>query len=1226
MDLIGATIAERYTLLSLLGRGGMGAVYSARDESTGSVVALKVVSLDETRSAASRAELRFRREYHTLVSLDHPRIVKAFDFGRDRHGSFYTMELLDGQDLKALGRLGYRDACSLLRDVASALALLHARSLVHRDLGLRNVRRTPDGRAKLFDFGVLVNVGMPGEIAGTLSTMAPENARGLPVDGRTDLYSLGALAYAMLTGKPAYAARDFEGLERAWRNPPPPPSSSAPEIPRALDELVMAALSLEPLARPASAAEVIDRLTAIADLPPLPESEVRRGYLASAAIVGRTREIERARSVIESAREGEGAVVFVDAESGTGKSRLLREIAIEAKLGGAVVLDTACESAAPAPYGVLAQLVSRAIEVAPETARKSASAHAPILSRRFPQLGLRASQVSRETLDPAEERLRVQAAMVGWLRAWATSTPLCLLVDDVQRADEASAAAIAALANDLRDAPIALVVARRSGEPTRAPAAVESMVRRGEHMSLGGLRPADLEDLVRSFFGDVPNVGRLSQVLHQRTHGSPLHATELVRALVESEVIRYVDGSWTIPSDTSALQTGRHATLAGTLDQRILRLGADALAMAEVLAMAGGERPVELLLAAVRRDDARFTDARLFVAIDELAREGIVIGDGLGYRFRHDGLREATLRTLPDARRKRLDLGLAEELAARLADDPGREAQVGWHFVHGGDVERGAHHLARAGQRLYEAQALSDCIAPLEKALELGLARGVPEAEAMRLRGMLLAAGWVSDREVGSRHALAAVEAYRRHCGLDTASRLSRFLGPILGTILGLLWGTVRWAFRFETFFGRGARGPSPERGAVQFALCHAYACGLANAENRVDDLLALAEMVAPFRAFRGRMPEGVHAVVNAMPDLLLGRLRSAAERLTLAIRVFQTDTLAPISLTERRFAEAAARGLRVLVDVNQFEARLEEDLTELDALDFRYYRLVAQATRAVRHRYRGEEASARAVERAMEPESIALGSWSTDVQVLFFAHPAYALTSDVDGLKRCLDHLERLVAQGFRVQARVACTRGDLLRARGEAGKACEVLRLAVHALDGRDLLMRQWVGSSLAEAELAAGDHAAAIEAATQVLAVGTQHPDAAVVLPRLRVERVRALALAATGRTDDALAVLADATSTAEALDVPSLAGLLHEARARIAIEADDRVRYVLHCAEAERCLRPTGNPSLVATLDRLIALGAGAWIVASEDVGGDGATLVSSSEGATVAQGSASRTRI
>jgi hypothetical protein len=1033
-------------------------------------------------------------------------------------------------------------------------------------------------------------------VAGTPSTIAPENARGQPVDGRTDVYSLGAVAYIALTGRRPYPVASMSELEAAWRRPPLPPSRCTEHaIPRGLDELVMSMLAIDPLGRPASAAEVIDRLTAIAGLAPLDATEVRRGFLASAAIVGRTRELDRARAFLDAARHGAGGTLWIEAESGTGKSRLLGEIALEARLAGAVVLDAACDTAPPAPYGTFSRLVDRAVEAAPESAIRAARRHIGVLAQRFPRFGLRPSAMASGPMDPGEERLRVQASLVGWLRAWArpeasvAPTPLCIVVDDVQRADEASAAALAALANDLQDLPIALVVARRTGEAPRAPAAIGSMARRAEVLSLTGLSIADVEALARSFFGDVPNVGRLAQLLHARTGGSPLHTTELLRTLVEGDVVRYVDGAWTIPSETSALATGRYATLSSSLDVRVQRLGGAALEVARALAIAGGRRTVATLVAILARSGETLDEQAAFAAVDALALEGIVIADALGARFLHDGLREATLRTLADARRTALELATGEVLLATLDAEPGREAEVGWHLVRGGATERGAELLARAGRRLFDSQALSDCIAPLEKALEVRAASGAPAAELMELRAMLLQAGWVSDRAVGSRHALAAVEGYMRHTGLDLAHRLAGALGPVLATVIGLGWGAVRWALRVEWLFGRGARGPGPIRASSTLAVCHAFACGLANAENRADDLIALVEMVAPFRAFRGRMAEGVHAFVASMPDILFGRLQRASERLALVIRVFAADALAPVSEVERRFAITAARGLRVLVDVNQFDPRLEEDLAALDASGFRYYALVAQATRAVRHRYRGEEEAARAVERAMEPEAIALGSWSTDVQILYFAHPAYALTSDIEGLKRSLDALERLVAQGFRVEDRAACARGDLLRARGEAEAARALLVETVRGLAPRNLLMRQWIGSSLADASLACGMHAEARAEAEAVLAVGDAEPDAALLLPRLRAERIRALAMAALGDTREAVFALERVIAQAEARGVTSLAGLAHEARARIALAADDRVAYLHHAAECERHFRASGNASLLAAHDRLVSAG-------------------------------------
>src|SRR5690606_22878815 len=236
--------------------------------------------------------LRFRHEFHTLARLRHPRIVQAHDYGVDDQGRpFYAMELLDGQDLSELAPVPWRRACGLLRDVASALAFLHARGLLHPDVAPRNVRRTEDGRAKRLDFGMLSTMGVSHEVVGTLPSIAPEMLLGLPMDGRADLFGLGALAFWLLTARHPQRIRSLDDLMRNGRRPPPAPSSLVRELPPALDDLVLSLLSAEPLGRPSQAAEVIERLGAIAELPAAPELPVAQGYVRSAVLVGREREL-----------------------------------------------------------------------------------------------------------------------------------------------------------------------------------------------------------------------------------------------------------------------------------------------------------------------------------------------------------------------------------------------------------------------------------------------------------------------------------------------------------------------------------------------------------------------------------------------------------------------------------------------------------------------------------------------------------------------------------------------------------------------------------------------------------------------------------------------------------------------------------------------------------------------------------------------------------------------
>ena len=1179
LDATRGLVGNRYRIEEKLGGGGMGVVYRAVDVADGRAVALKrMARLKEGRRSA---ELRFRREFHSLASLRHPRIIEAYDYGVDEDGPFYTMEILDGRDLRDAKDIGLRELCVVLRDVAAALAFLHARGLVHRDVGPRNVRCTAEGRAKLIDFGVLGNVGLVGDLAGTLTYMAPEVFRGLPIDGRTDLYSLGVLAYLLLSGRAPYDVRGARDPELAFAALPPSLTSLGLSVPAALDDLLLALLSTDPLARPASAAELIDRLSALYDMPPLEDEAVVRGYLASVAMVGRQREVVAVRRRVLRSAKGRGGGIVLAGESGAGKSRLLREAQLEAKLAGCLVVRADSEASARGPYGVLEQLARGIFLAAPTVAAETSRPFADALAIALPGLALEIGPVSARgvQVDPGEERMRVQRALLDWLLAVAANKPLVLVVDDVQRCDEASCAVFAALLRENKKRPLLTVFAQRTNEQVRAKAAMDLVRDASKVMVLAGLDAQELKELLIGLFGDVPNVDRLALLFENTTGGSPLFATELARQLVDSGVVRFVGGAWVIPDELprAELPSG----LAAAVDARLARLTPSARRLGETLALHGGDLPLDLLVA-LGRSTTLATDEDVFEALDVLAREGVLVGDRGVYRFRHDGFREGLQRALDDDAKRTLHRDIGKALLAEGDVDAAREAKVGWHLLEGGDEDRGADLLRRSGIRLFEAQALADCIAPLEAALAVLERRGATTIVIDDLTAKLLAAGWVSNRAVGTKYALRAVLAWQERCGFASALRYSRYVGLTLGLVLGFSFASLRWVLG-------GGRGASPLAASTTFFVSLGYACGLANAESRIDDLHQLIALAKPASVFPRGMPRGIYQTFLAFPDIILGHIGRGARRLTSAVELIRGDRFAPVKTEEKAFAEIGVRGLRLLLDVNQFDRRVDEDLAAIDASPFRYYHLVAEATRVVRHRYRGEEERAKRIERKMETASVQLGSWSTDVQVLFFAHPAYALCHDVLGLRRSLEKLEALVAQGFRIEMRVAITRADYLRERGDAAGAVATMLAAMKKdLRPDDLLMRQWGGSSLAEALLAAGEISACIDEARAVYTMG-KHPDSGVVLAGLRAARSLGLALSARGEHAESIVVLDEATLEAERLDCAPLAGALHEARARVALATGDRERYGEHGAEAIRWLRPTRNPSLIAMCERLVEAG-------------------------------------
>src|SRR5947207_3209406 len=206
--MVGDTIAGRYELQEVVGTGGMSSVYKAHDTLLERNVALKILH-DQYTSDEDFVE-RFKREARAVARLSHPNIVTVIDRGEDVGKQYIVFEYIDGENLKEhlvrSGRLPVRDALELALQVARALSFAHEHGLVHRDVKPQNVLLNGDGRAKVTDFGIARSLDVKGgltqtgTVMGTSDYIAPEQARGSRVDAQSDIYSLGAVLYELLTG------------------------------------------------------------------------------------------------------------------------------------------------------------------------------------------------------------------------------------------------------------------------------------------------------------------------------------------------------------------------------------------------------------------------------------------------------------------------------------------------------------------------------------------------------------------------------------------------------------------------------------------------------------------------------------------------------------------------------------------------------------------------------------------------------------------------------------------------------------------------------------------------------------------------------------------------------------------------------------------------------------------------------------------------------------------
>ncbi len=264
-------VADRYEPLDHLGSGGAGTVWRARDRSTDTLVALKILDRDALQSP--QAELRFEREARLMQKLASPNIVEVLNYGEESGHAFTVLELVEGETLRDRlrreGRLPVVEAVAIAEQVGRGLAAAHAKGIVHRDLKPANVLITLDGRVKLGDFGIAQTVGEPGvttdgHVLGSGEYMSPEQAQGHHLDGRSDLYSLGVLLFEMIAGRVPFTGIGFADIAaKHIRTPPPSLARFSIDATTSLCDLVAGLLEKSPDERPASADEVVAALREI---------------------------------------------------------------------------------------------------------------------------------------------------------------------------------------------------------------------------------------------------------------------------------------------------------------------------------------------------------------------------------------------------------------------------------------------------------------------------------------------------------------------------------------------------------------------------------------------------------------------------------------------------------------------------------------------------------------------------------------------------------------------------------------------------------------------------------------------------------------------------------------------------------------------------------------------------------------------------------------------------
>jgi hypothetical protein len=1187
-----------------LARGGVGFVSHVRDRVTGEVLAMKrlIAGTDSDR----RLVEAFEREYQVLTRLDHPRIIRVFDYGIDAQGPYYTMELLAGADLRSAAPLPFRKACLLLRDVATSLSLIHARRMVHRDLSPNNVRMTEDGHCKLLDFGALIEFGPSDTIIGTAPCIPPEALQGRPLDQRADLYALGALAYWVLTGRHAYPAQSIRELPNYWKTSPVPPSSFAPDTPAQLDALVLSLLHKDPLARPPSAAEVIAHLEVIGGLPSEDVAAAQRNaqsFFTHPRFTGRSHEQQELRDALDAAKEGRGRALCIRAMAGMGRSRLLEETGLSAQLSGFTVLR-ADASMSGQLYGTTRALAVALMRSAPE----SMVALAGSLPASLELLGLERPAAARERVprkqlaQPSLQPPSGAPTVDGWLAQVSAQRPLVVLVDNVDYADAASLGMLAGLAQKANEHALLLVISECSSRGSREAVGVSALRNQAQVMELIGLSVVDIRALVQSLFGDVPNLERFADWLHEYTAGSPLHAVETCRQLVQRRIIRHTAGVWTLP--IARPDTELPTQLGEALLARLSSLSPDARALAECLSLQHEQPTLELCL--LLTDNADREHVRGLLA--ELTRDEVLYVDQDGYRFTSTALRDALLGDMDGIQLEHRHRRLGQAFAVLSADgDLGLQLKAGWHLIMGGHELRGADMIADVTRDAESVRGLMSDMHRTGRALEAALKVYGRHGRSLYARLPLLSglaqAGFCEELSWSTRYGDQALDAAADLSGLRTARRLRRFIGAWPALLIGIFMALLRFLMT-----------PKRDRAySFRQLLTHVFTTAAALTGTAALSLDAqraetTAAILEPFSILPDRLtPAGVYLYCHSLCEIGRENEAEAYKKFGLLIERLSNPRYYPaLPAANRGYLLAGAHFARASFAIFRADgANALESAKALDETGFQLYAMIASQLRYLYYTLRGEFAEAALHRAQVELHAAHVGSiW----QVETWESPALLLLhtynlGDIVGATRLVHRLEIMSQDvpSLRRYSRIA--KHVLLLVRGDYGSTEAVAR------EYEEDPPRSYIGWTASRAAISlgynlAGQHAQARAFAEQTRAHITDEDHDYPALFILN-EVALALAEANSGEALQGLRRIEVMLKRFAGCDHRLLLGQLHEARGRIAWMLGRELDYRESLAQTERYLKPTGEPSLVARCVRLARLAnpAASWLPGPPDAAND-----------------------
>ncbi len=739
---------ERYEVVRLVVRGGMGRVYEAYDRERRQRVALKTLLYYNPT-----ALFLFKQEFRTLADTRHPNLVRLYELVATEERVFFSMEFVEGADFLTFVRSKSGGApdevppsapvdLERLRSALGQLALgveaLHAAGKLHRDIKPSNVLVTPEARVVMLDFGIALDLlgavdkslREQDHFAGTAGYMAPEQVADHEPTFASDWYSVGVLLYDALVGRPPFEGTPSDVMQAKTKRDPVPPSSRVAGVPADLNELCCELLDRDPARRP-TGLQIVQRVRGALDSvrmptrsgPPATPMPTRR----ETPLVGREAQAQALREAFEATRAGQSVTVHVSGSAGMGKSSVVR-----AFLDGlveraeAVVLRGRAYERESVPYkavdAVIDTLSRHLMHLSDNERSLALPANMDALARLFPVLR-RVPSVGRlqegALADPQRIRARGFEALRELLAALASRQPLVVAIDDAHWGDTDSAALLLELVRAPHPPALLLVLVHREEDSQTAPFLNELRRRwpaaaERRTVSVGPLPPSEARQLALALLGpDEAAALETAEAVARESAGNPFLLEELARA-----------SPLRTPDDA-----GRPITLDEVVGARLAELPKAAREVVEMIAVGGRPLPVSTLAEAAGVDTIDGVVASLIA--HRFVRAGLRDGREVVEPV-HDRIRETIVVRLTesDIRKHHARLALALE---RMPDsDP--EA-LAMHLIGAGETERAAQYAESAAERAASKLAFDQAVRLQRVALESSPA--TPPDRPRRLRRRL---------------------------------------------------------------------------------------------------------------------------------------------------------------------------------------------------------------------------------------------------------------------------------------------------------------------------------------------------------------------------------------------------------------------------------------------------------------------------------------------------------